>query len=150
MADVTVVKTSSGDLRGFGEDNDRAYKRFKAWLKRMEPGEFFTFSYKRQRNIKFHRKFFALVTFVAENSDTYDNKEKALVAIKLAAGHCDFLPDPKGGGLIAVPRSISFTEMDQDQFDAFYEAAVNGVLAHILPYMNRVALDQAVEEVARF
>lgn len=150
MPSAEVVKMANGQLRGFGEADHNAYKRFRARVKRMGPGEFFTLSWKFARNLAHHRKFMALVTYVAQNSDVYDNKDKALVAIKIAAGHCDFVADPKGGGLVAVPKSISFDRMDQDAFDEFYEAAIRGVINHVLPHMNRVSMETALANVSEF
>lgn len=102
------------------------------------------------RNEKNHRRFFALLSVVAQYSETYDNKDKALLAVKIAAGHCDFLPNPRTGELIAVPRSISFAKMDEAKFQEFFNNAVQGVLSHILKTFDRRTIDEAVERVIRF
>lgn len=150
MSDIALVVTPTGDVRGLTEDDDRAWKRYKGWLKRLGAGEYFTFSYNHPRNAKMHKKFFSLVAYVADNSDVYDNREKALTAIKIAAGHCDFVPDPVNGGLVPVMRPINFAQMDQVAFEAFYDSAVNGVRRWVLPHMNRRSLDEAVEYVSRY
>jgi hypothetical protein len=67
-----------------------------------------------------------------------------------AAGHVDFVPHPETGELIAVPKSISFANMDQPAFDEFYERAVSGVIAYVCPHMTRVGLDEAIEMVGQF
>lgn len=150
MAMAEVVKMANGKLRGYGQENDKAYKKFRRWVKKLEPGEFFTLSWRRERNPAHHRKLMALVTYVAENSDVYDNKAKALDAVKLAAGHCDWIQDPKGGGLVPIPKSISFDNLDQDAFEEFYANAIQGVITHILPHMTRVDMNEALQHVSEF
>lgn len=107
-------------------------------------------SYKQPRNIAHHRKFFSLVQAVVENSEVYDTRDKALDAIKLAAGHVDWIPRPDTGELVPRPKSISFESMDQGVFDEFYENAIRGVLRFIVPKMTRMDLEQAIEMVANY
>lgn len=107
-------------------------------LSKMPEGTCYRVTYKRVRNLAHHRKFFVgLVRLVKEHHPVYDTEDKALLAIKLAAGHCDFFPNPTTGELVPVPKSISFDGMDQDDFDEFYEKAIQGVLDHLLPEFTR-------------
>lgn len=105
---------------------------------------------KRMRDLIRHKRFFALVGFVAENSDVYDTIDKALVAVKIAAGHVDWVLNPVTGDMSPLPKSISFENLDEDDFRLFYEAAVNGVLKWVLPQMNRTSIDRAIDVVAHF
>jgi len=148
--DIGVVKTPDGKFRGWSQQDDIRLQKMRAKLKRMQAGAMMMISYKQPRNLKHHRKFFALVHAIVANSETYDTEEKALIAVKLAAGHVDFVPDPKTGELTAVPKSVSFPSMDQDEFEEFYERAVQGVITHICPHMTRLDLDRAIEMVAHF
>jgi hypothetical protein len=150
MPSMTLVRAANGQIRGKSDADNRAYNRFKRWRRQLGAGEFFQFSYDYERNLKHHNKFMALVSYIADNSDTYNTTATALIAVKIAAGHCDFVPDPKNGGLVAVPRSISFKSMKQDAFEEFYKNALQGVADHVLPHMNRVDLQDALEKIARF
>jgi hypothetical protein len=147
MPAFTLVKVN-GKLRGRSQDDERAHNRFKRWRRKLGDGEFFQFAYDYERNLAHHKKFMALVSYIADNSDTYNNTEKALVAVKIAAGHCDFVNGP--AGLVAVPKSISFKKMQQGEFEEFYKNALQGVADHILPHMNRVELQKALETIAGF
>lgn len=147
--DILVIKTPRG-LRGWTPADQKAYAKFKRFIDALAMGEMFQLDFSVPRNLAHHKKFFALVGLLAEMSDVYDNKDKALAAIKIAAGHCEFIPNPLSIELIALPKSISFAEMDQLAFDAFYENAVNGVLKFLLPTMNRVDFDAALEQVVQF
>jgi hypothetical protein len=149
MAVMYLTKTERG-VHGMSEADHKAWVKFKAWLTKLEPGDSFKLEYVIPRNIKHHRKFMALVAVVAEYSDVYDNQDKALLAVKIAAGHCDFVPNPITGELQAVPKSISFAAMGQDDFETFYDEAIKGVLKYVLSTMDEASLDHAVELVVRF
>jgi hypothetical protein len=120
-------------------------------LRRLKRDATYAIEIKQARNPANHRRFFALVGLVAERHPVYTTVPKALTAIKLAAGHVDYEVDPIGGGLVAIPKSISFAEIDNEQdFRTLFDAAVSGVLAHILPEFSREDIDAVFEEVARF
>jgi hypothetical protein len=142
MAELLLIRTGSALMA--------ADEASRARISRMPIGQAVRAEVKRIRNLAHHRKFFALVEFVADRHPVYDNREKALVAVKVAAGHVDFLPNPETGELVAVPKSIAFDAMDQFAFDDFYERAVQGVLDHIIPQADREEVDLWVDHVARF
>ena len=106
------------------------------------------------RNLKFHRKFMALLTIVYDNlpekfcdpedSDNYiGNLSSLLIAIKIDLGYCDILR--VDGKLIYKPKSISFGKMDQSEFEHFYDLAVTDILKKYLCGTNRNLLLQEVE-----
>lgn len=64
----------------------------------MKPGQWLRLEWSSPRNGKHHRKLWALLTLLQQNSETYDMKEKAPVAIKLAADYFDPHVDPETGG----------------------------------------------------
>ena len=142
MAELLLIRTGMALMAADDESRDRIAK--------MPRGQALRADVKRARNLALHRKFFALVGFVAERHPIYDTKDKALVAVKVAAGHCDFLPNPQTGELVAIPKSIAFDAMEQGEFEEFYEHAVQGVLDHIIPEADREEVDLWVEHVSRF
>jgi hypothetical protein len=150
VAKLHLIKTPAG-LHGMTEPDHEAWLKFKAWLDKLQPGECIKLEYSKPRNLKNHRRFFALLSVVAEYSDIYDNVDKALVAVKIAAGHCDFEPNPITGELQAIPRSISWSGMDdEDDFKQFFNNAIQGVLTYILPALDEASLNAAVDKVIRF
>lgn len=148
--EIGVTKGDDGKLHGWTQADDIALRKMRAKMARLKPGESLRLSYSQPRNLGHHKKFFALVQAVTESSEIYDTVDKALVGIKLAAGHVDFVPHPETGELTPVPKSISFQNMDQPAFEEFYERAVSGVIAYICPHMNRMDLDEAIEMVGQF
>lgn len=143
---AVLIKTERG-LRGSTPADHEAYTKLKRRLERMKPGTWFRMEWAVPRHGPHHRKLFALLALVADNSETYDTTEKALVAVKLVTGYAEPAIDPRTGELVQVPQSISYDSMDQDKFDLFYEAAIDGVLRYILTGMDRGTADRLMEMI---
>ncbi len=143
---AVLIKTERG-LRGSTPADHEAYTKLKRRLERMKPGTWFRMEWAVPRHGPHHRKLFALLALVADNSETYDTTEKALVAIKLVTGYADPVIDPRTGELTQVPQSIAYDSMDQDEFDRFYQAAIDGVLRFILPHLDRQTADHLLEQI---
>lgn len=141
-----LQKTARG-LLGITEADHRAWLKFKQLIERLETGAHLKIEYARPRNPGHHRKFFALLQLIADNSEVYDTPEKALVALKLVTGYADPIIHPSTGEVQLIPRSISYEGMDQTEFDEFYNRAIDGVLQHILPDMPRQKFDRLLEIV---
>ena len=97
------------------------------FLEKTKIGELVELKGAKPRNLKHHKLFFDLIDWVAENIDGYDTPDQVLHVLKIRMGHCDFVPDGKGG-LIAAPRSISFSKMDEVEFSNFHRRAIDVVL----------------------
>lgn len=143
---AVLIRTPSG-LRGATPSDHEAYSKFKRRLETMKPGKWLRLEWSVPRNGPHHRKFMALVQLVTENSEVYDTVPKALVAIKLAAAYFDPHVDPTTGEIIKVPQSISYDAMEQDEFDTFYSAALDGVLHGVLPTMDRATADKLLDMI---
>ena len=141
-----LIKMGRG-LRGATAVDHEVYEKFKRRLETMKPGTWLRMEWSRPRNGPQHRKMFALLQLVSENSETYNTPEKALVAVKLAAGFFDPFVDPKTGEIIQIPQSISYDAMEQDRFEHFYSQAIDAVLQHILPTMDRGTADRLLDMV---
>lgn len=141
-----LLKTPAG-LRGATPDDQAAYAKFKRKLEIMQPGKWLRLEWSSPRNGPHHRKMFALLSLVAENSETYNTTEKALVAVKLAAGYFDPHINPTTGEIIPVVHSIAYDAMDQDAFERFYSAALDGVLQTILPHMDKATADRLMDMI---
>lgn len=103
------------------------------------------------RNIKFHRKLFALLQLVIENMPDrlranrgIHSVEALLAALKIDMGYFSTVKID-GRNLIKL-KSISFAKMDEAQFSRFYDLAVTDILNNYLPGTNRNALLREVEQ----
>ena len=54
------------------------------------------------------------------------------------------------GEVRLIPKSISFANMDQDEFDSLYNATVNVVLKRILTNYTRDDLDAVIDRLMGF
>jgi len=127
-------------------------------LKRIKDEQIIYVDYKKPRNPHFHAKFMSLVRTVFDNQDEYEEIEGVLNVIKVKTGHCTKLPIvdksmPPGYneiGEIYVPKSISFSSMDELKFDHFYHRAVAVCLTIFLPETSAQELEQAINERASY
>lgn len=128
------------------DDNDWQQSR------RLRQGSDVCCTITQPRNLRFHRKFFALLAITFDNlperlqqSAGLTTIEALLSAIKFDLGHFDVVRI-RGHDYIR-PRSISFAQMSQPAFEHFYNAAVALILARYLPGTSPDALH---EQVAQF
>lgn len=66
------------------------------------------------RNEKHHRKFFKLLSVVAENSPVYDSVDQLLVAMKIATGHVKTLIVPRFSANELAPVISAFHELKEN------------------------------------
>lgn len=99
---------------------------------------------RRPRNPGHHRKLFALLSIVADNSEDFVSAEDVLIGVKAALGYGRWV-QPKGATReIFIPDSIAFENLPQDEFETFYDLAIAAVLRWWLP-VNDNELREAVE-----
>jgi hypothetical protein len=96
------------------------------------------------RNLKFHRKFFAMLQLVFENQERYTCVEDLLVEVKLYLGHYREHIRPNGE-IVYVPKSISFAAMDEVEFAAFYRRAADYLCSAYFGLPDSEALRKEVE-----
>lgn len=140
MTDVYLRKVAAGLVPDCEQDQER--------LRRLKIGEVVKAKISKPRNLQHHRKLFALLRLIAENSDVYNNERKALTVLKILTGHVEFVADPRTGELVAQPDSISFEAMDQIKFSEWYEQAVSAACQHVVPHMTKMDMQEALEMVA--
>ena len=112
-----------------------------------------------QRNVKFHRKLFALLNLafdhwepeaatykgqaVGKNFDQFRND------ITVLAGYYEMAVNLRGETRLTA-KSISFANMSQDDFDSLYSAVVNVVLTRILTNYTQDQLDAVMDQLLGF
>jgi len=114
---IQLVKTNMGTLiPAFDSDNDK--------FKKMTVGDIMEMSWKKPRNPGFHRKYFALIKLVYENTERFPNQNACRLWLQIKAGHVDFINDPNDS-MVAVPKSISFDSMDDAEFESIFNSVVD-------------------------
>lgn len=163
MPEIELVKSSKGDLHGYGTENQERWAKFKRFTTNLEAGECFTFTYKQPRNPKFLRKYFALLNLAFDAWEpgatrkrlTYKGRviakdfEAFREEVTILAGFYEMTFDLRGRMSLRA-KSIAFHNMTEEEFGRLYEATVKVVLEHVLTNYKRDDLDRVVEEVQRF
>ena len=106
----------------------------------------------RPRNYEFHKKFFALIRLTFDNLPerlhhmlNVWSEEDLLVCIKLDLGLASTIYH--GGREFIKPGSISFAAMDNEEFERFYNRALDLILSK---YLRGVSHEQLNQELLRF
>jgi hypothetical protein len=103
---------------------------------------------RRPRNPGHHRKLFALLSLLVDNTECFASTEDALLGLKAVLGHGQWKKlHPRAEREVFVPDSIAYENMSQDEFDVFYDAALAAVRRWWLP-VNDNELRLAIEEFA--
>ena len=84
---------------------------------------------KAHRNVHHHKKFFAILKVVMDNTEVFPNTEILLSYLKIKAGH-SYIVKTKNE-VLQFPKSISFDKMSQDEFAKFYDKSLD-ICADIL------------------
>lgn len=102
------------------DDNDYDEKR------KLRLGQTYSVEIKVPRNVDFHRKYFALISYAWEflNEDEekrFRTKENFRKYLEIAAGHSETFYHPVLEDYVEMPKSISFGSMDNAEFSDLYE-----------------------------
>lgn len=114
----------TGIVDGLGEQNRGRWRRFLSSLMRLEPGEMVDITTNQPRLGWYHRKHMALEQAVFQAQERFEEFEPFRVWLKVGAGHVDWHPGPKGA-VFPVPKSISYSKLEQGEMEVFHRAAVD-------------------------
>ena len=112
-------------IKGLDNKFSIAYDSDYELAKKIKPNEVYEFEYKKTRNIKFHRKFFALVNLCFSNQETFNNIEHLRKELIICAGHYELIFDLESGTQKKEALSISFASMDEIEFNKLYNDVLN-------------------------
>jgi hypothetical protein len=104
------------------------------------------------RNIKFHRKYFALLNLAFENWDVdgdYKNFDVFRKNIAILAGFYKQAYNLQGV-IVLEAVSIDFSSMDDVQFEKLFSASIDVILKHVLKNYKRDDLDRLLMDILRF
>ncbi len=110
-----------GALDGFNRDDKRAWRRFWKRLMDMEPGEMALIEAKMPRSGKYHRRHMAIEQAVFDAQERFQSFEQFRYWLKVGAGWVTWAAGPKGG-VVPIPKSISYANADQEEFTRYHEA----------------------------
>lgn len=136
--------TQQGLLPLYGSDYDEH--------KRLKEGDEVLVEIKRARNVKFHKKYFALLRLTLDNLSDQVIEQYRLYApedlnklVKYFLGYADLVS--VGELHYLQERSIAFDKMDESEFETFYKRAVQLIRD---TFLQSVTDEQIQEELYRF
>ena len=114
MTKLVLTKGEDGKLCGIDPKGQRAYAKFLKRLKALEHGDTLGFSYFLPRDPVSHRRYFRKLQQLLERTEAFGELDQLRAWILLGAGFCNYVPG--ANGLVAVPKSMAFDEMDEAEF----------------------------------
>jgi hypothetical protein len=123
-----VVNTPRG-LVPYGDDDYEQKQKLKL-------GHTYAAEIKVARNIDFHRKYFALISYAWEflnekETATFKTRENFRKYLEISAGHCDVIFHPRLQDFVEIPKSIAFDKMDETEFSNLYKTVKDVIFAII-------------------
>ena len=114
---ILVVKTLNGLKPAYDSD--------KEVFNKMPLNEIFEIEYIKKRNLKFHKKFFALLKLAYENQSDYRFIEDMRRDLLIVSGNYDEQVCKITGEIYQKAHSINFSNMDELQFSEVYTSVKN-------------------------
>jgi len=96
-------------------------------LAKFIEGELYEVEIKKKRNIKFHKKFFALINLCFENQEHYKHADDLRKELVIDAGFFREYTTVLGE-IKKEPLSLSFASMDEIQFEDVYNKVLTEVM----------------------
>ena len=132
-----------GVIDGAHKDDRRAWRRFWGRLMRLEPGEMVVAEMVFPRSGPYHRRHMAIEAAVFDAQERFEEFEQFRVWLKVGAGWVDWCAGPKGG-VVPIPKSISYAKADQEEFTRYHEAVIAFLRGpHAAPFLWRHLGDEA-------
>ena len=135
---IQVVKNLNGTLKP-------AYDSDYESLKKIPLNEIIEIEYKKQRNIRFHRKLFSLLNLAYSNQNIFDNLEDMRYCLMLECNLSEIKVNKLTGEIFKVPKSLQFAKMDEVEFNEVY----NTLKQYICNWLG-VTNEQINEEIEQY
>jgi hypothetical protein len=139
MADIFMMKGADG---AFHMSDTQSVEHGK----NLKIGEPYKFVCTKPRNYKFHKKYFAMLNMAFENQEKYDAFEHFRDAVTMQAGWYKTIISVRTGEPMYVPKSISFSSMEEIEFVKLY----NNTLNVILKYFMKGTTQEELERILNF
>ena len=136
MSTFTLVRTLSG-LAAADETTTKL-------LQRWPMGEERQAEIRRQRLHKNLKRWHVLCKIVYENSDMFPSQEVVHQHLKVQAGHATAITNKHTGETWLYPDSISFSRLDEDEFQDVWQRAVKYVCTEIIPELDEQSVRDEV------
>ena len=96
--------------------------------KKIKVGEMYKYKFSKPRNVRFHRKFFALINLVYQNQEHYNNIDQLRYDLTIESGFYETRVNHITKEPIIEAKSISFASMDEVEFSSLYSKFLDTVV----------------------
>lgn len=116
--------------------------------KKLKVGVVYRATIRQPRNIDFHRKYFALINCAWEYQPEavqeffHNNVELFRKTVQMSAGFCERVFSIERNEWVDIPTSISFSSMDNVQFQELYSKVFDVLLQVFLKHITREEFDE--------
>lgn len=126
-----------GVVDGFTNKDKTAWRRIWKRINAMEPGEMMVVDIVQPRSGPYHRRHMKIEQSVFDAQERFTSFDQFRFWLKVGAGWVDWCAGPKGG-VVPIPKSISYAKADQDEFAEFHEAVIDFLRGdHAAPFLWR-------------
>ena len=155
---ATLRRVLFGIVDGLGQKGKSQWRRLWNRILNLEPGEMMELKTHQARLGWYHRKHMLLEQTVFEAQERFDNFEQFRLWLKVGAGFVLWVPGPKGG-VIPVPKSISYATLEQGDMEQFHADVVNFLLTdhaqktlwkHLTPAARGEMVDTLLARMGEF
>lgn len=108
-------------------------------LDSLAQGEEVSIEVRRPRNAKWLRRYFKLLSVIAENYPEPTTTKRLDHQIKIGTNHCDTFT--ANGVEFKIPDSISFAAMSADEWEEFWRDAIHYACSELIPGMKEKELE---------
>ncbi len=103
------------------------------WFSKTKVGQMVEMKGHRPRYPWQHRKYFALLKLVVDNSDDFVNVDQLRYAVFAGLHLGEWVKIPNASKPFFIPKSMNFASMKQDEFEKVYNDTMNIIIKHWLP-----------------
>lgn len=140
MSRITIIRTETpwpmldkmldqlrlflfGIIDGFTNDDRKRWRRLWKRIMELESGELLVVDFQQPRSTPFHRRHMKIEQTIFDAQERFGNFKSFRDWLKIGAGHCEWVPGPKGA-IVPIPKSIDYASLDDDEFRTFHDETV--------------------------
>lgn len=154
--DIAVPAIALAPLTLVDGLTQRDTERWHRFLRRVDQagaGELFDVETVLKRSGPFHRRHMALEADVFNCQERIQDFDSFRAWLKIGAGFVDWMAGPTGG-VVPVPRSISYAKADEDVFSEFHAKAVTFLrgphaAGYLWPHLKGPRADAMMDSILR-
>jgi len=167
MSEITLAKLTDAGLTdeqrqilrtalfemvdGLSDADKKSWRRFWNYVLSLGSGEIFSIETWAPRSARFHRRHMKIESTVFKSQERIRTFEQFRYWLKIGAGFVDWMAGPKGG-VVPVPRSISYKKCDEETMRKFHDDAVAFLRTehaqhYLWPHLSPFMAEQTMEVV---